>query len=111
MGLTGMLGNTISGHLWKDTGETYQEMGKHIIDARKGKGKGGNLLGGWANTENPPTTRADPVGEACGASNWALKTNEMSVVKQMPLLSEFPSYCEWGGEKQEDGLRHFIAIP
>ena len=47
---------------------------------------------------NPPTTRADPVGEAYDASNCALKTNERSVAKQMPLLGEFPSYSEWGTE-------------
>ena len=71
---------------------------KQSIDARKGKGKGGKHLGAWPNTFNPPTSRADPVGEAYAASNWALKTNERSVAKQMPLLSEFPSYSEWGKE-------------
>ena len=33
-------------------------------------------------------------------SDWALKTNERSIAKQMPLLSEFPGYIEWGEEAE-----------
>ena len=64
----------------------------------KGRGKGGKSFGGWSMAENSPNLRMDPVGEAYGASNWALKTNERSMVKQMPLLGEFSSYSEWGEE-------------
>ena len=48
--------------------------------------------------ESSPTMRTDPDWEAYGSSNWALKTYERSMVKQMPLLSEFSSYSEWGEE-------------
>ena len=60
----------------------------------------GETLMGWPNTNtpNPQTLRADPAGEAYDRSDCALKTNEMSVVKQIPLLGEFPSYIEWGKE-------------
>ena len=65
----------------------------------QGKGKDeGKLLGGWPNTANSPTIRANPLGEVYEASNWALKTNESSLAKQMPLVGEFPSYIEWGKE-------------
>ena len=47
---------------------------------------------GWTNQ------RQDPAGEVYARSDWALKTKEMSAVKQMPLLSEFSSYSEWGKE-------------
>ena len=68
------------------------------LTQEKGKGEGGKPLGGWSKAGNPPTTRADPVGDAYGVCNWSLKTNERSMVKQMPLLSEFPSYSELGEE-------------
>ena len=42
--------------------------------------------------------REDPGWKACAKSDWATKTNEMSVGKQMPLLSEFTGYSEWGNE-------------
>ena len=34
--------------------------------------------------------------EAYAKSDWATKTNERSVAKQMPLLSEFAGYSAWG---------------
>ena len=40
----------------------------------------------------------DPGGKAYAKSDWATKTNEMSVAKQMPLLSEFSGYSEWENE-------------
>ena len=69
------------------------------------------IYGGWPNTFNPPTSRADPVGEAYSASNWAIKTNERSVAKQMPLLSEFSSYIEWGGEEERRWARTLYNHP
>ena len=58
----------------------------------KGKQKG-KQIGGWPkpNTPIPQTFKADPAGGAYARSDWALKTNERSVAKQMPLLGEFPS--------------------
>ena len=79
------------------------------MGARKGKREGCNFPGGCPKTATTPTIRAAPAGEVYGASNWALKTNERSVAKQMPLLSEFPSYSEWGD--QEDGRKPFIITP
>ena len=32
------------------------------VTQEKGNAKGGKHLGGWPNTVNSPTTRADPVG-------------------------------------------------
>ena len=72
-------------------GETYQRR-------KKRKGERRKAFRGWPNTLNPPISREDPVGEEYAASNWALKTNEMSIAKQMPSLGEFPSYSEWGEE-------------
>ena len=85
-------------------GKTYHRR------KEKEKGKEVSRYGRWSAAENSPTLRMDPVGEAYGESNWALKTNERSIVKQMPLLSEFSSYSEWG-KKLEDGKRHFTIIP
>ena len=82
--LTGMLGGIISDHLRQDIGKTYHR--------RKSKERGGGkFLRGWSNTEKPPTARAAPVGESYDSSNWALKTIERSVAKQMPF-EHFPSY-------------------
>ena len=72
--------------------------GEHTSDARERKRERRKAFRGRPNTLNPPTSRADTVGQAYSASNWALGTNERSVAKQIPLLSEFPSYSEWGGE-------------
>ena len=47
--------------------------------------------------------RPDPAGGAYDRSEWALKTNERSIVNHMPLLSEFSSYSEWGGRSQKVG--------
>ena len=43
------------------------------------------------------------MGEVSAKSEWALKTNERSIVKKMPLLSEFPGYSEWGGRGRKMG--------
>ena len=38
------------------------------------------------------------MGEVYAQSDWALRTNEMSIAKLMPLLSEFSRYSELGKE-------------
>ena len=58
--------------------------------------KKGEYLSGWT-TQN--ASRQDPAVEVYARSNWDLKTNERSAVKQMPLLGEFSSYSEWGKEE------------
>ena len=40
--------------------------------------------------------KVDPGYKAFGDSEWALELNGRSVVETMPLLREFPSYCDWG---------------
>ena len=74
----------------------------------KGKQKGGNIQSD-GQVHTPP--RPDPVGEACARIEWALNTNEMSVVKQMPLLGEFSGYSEWGGRKPKGGPKRSIITP
>ena len=39
--------------------------------------------------------RADPGGKAYQDSEWALRTNERSVARNIPLLSEFTNYADW----------------
>ena len=76
---SGLIGLIIIGHRQWDMGETAQRR-------RKKEKKRGETIRGWANpyTPNQHTIRADPAGEACAKSDWALKTNERSVAKQMP---------------------------
>ena len=71
---------------------------KQPRDARKRKSKRGEQIGEWPkpNTPIPKTFKADPAGGPYARSDWSLKTNGRSAVKQMPLLGEFPSYSEWG---------------
>ena len=61
--------------------------GKQPRDARKRKNKRGEAIRGWPNpyTPTPHTIRSDPLGGDYAKSDWALKTNERPVVKQMPL--------------------------
>ena len=73
----------------------------------KGKQKGGKHLSGWTSQHAP---RQDPAGDAYARSDLALKTNERSVVKQIPLLGEFSSYSEWG-KQPKDGPKHTIITP
>ena len=40
--------------------------------------------------------KADPGGRAYRDSDLSLKTNERDVAKNMPLLSEFTNYGDWG---------------
>ena len=54
--------------------------------------------------------RGDPGGEAYANSVWATKTYEREVDKQMPLLSEFLGYREWGA-RPRDGQRCGIIAP
>ena len=54
--------------------------------------KGGKSPQAWSNLMD------DHGGKAYAKSEWATKTNERSISKQMPLLSEFPGYSEWGNE-------------
>ena len=38
------------------------------------------------------------MGDVYAKIDWASKTNARSIVKPMPLLSEFSGYSEWGQE-------------
>ena len=52
------------------------------------------------------TLRDDPGGKARRDSDRALKTYERSVAGNMPLLSEFTNYSEWG----EDARRRATML-
>ena len=66
---------------------------KHASVANKGKLRNRKKV-----TTNVAKPKGDPGGKAYAKSDWATKINERSVAKQMPLLSEFPGYREWGAE-------------
>ena len=85
--------------------------GKQTRDARKGNQKGGKQIGEWPkpNTPIPQTFKEDPAGKAYARSDWALKTNERSVAKQIPLLGEFSSYIEWEKEAKDGPERYIIT--
>ena len=54
--------------------------------------KGGKASPAW------PNIRRDPGWDVYVKSDWATKTNERSIAKRMPWLSEFPGYSERGKE-------------
>ena len=56
-----------------------------------------NYTKGGMSPQTWPNLTEDPGGKAYARSDRATKINERSVAKQMPLLSEFPGYSEWGG--------------
>ena len=59
-----------------------------------------------------PTGRepmTDPGGKVYQDSDWALKTNERSLAKNMPLLSEFTRCGEWGSQ-QKYGQRRYTTM-
>ena len=60
----------------------------------KGSYKGGK------SPEACPNLRVGPGGKAYAKSDWATKTNERSIAKQMPLLSEFSGYSVWGEDAE-----------
>jgi len=102
-GLTSSESNNWSSQNWNsiDWGSfDYYNWGRPMVfwenlpeTKEKGKQKGGAHSVGWASSHIP---RPDPAGEAYARSEWALKTNERSVAKQMPLLGDFAGYSEWG---------------
>ena len=59
------------------------------------KGKGSFAKG---ENQNPvgKAPMTDPGGKVYQDSGWALKANGGSLAKNMPLLSEFARYAEWG---------------
>ena len=65
---------------------------KHARIANKRQLQRGKSPQAWSNI------RGDPGGKACARIDWAAKTNEMSVDKQMPLLSEFTGCSERGND-------------
>ena len=66
---------------------------KHASASNKGRLRNRRTV--IANMDKP---KGDPGGKEYAKSDWATKINERSVAKQMPLLSEFPGYREWGAE-------------
>ena len=46
--------------------------------------------------------KVDHGGKSFEDIEWDLELSERSVVETIPLLSEFPSYCDWG-PKLRDG--------
>ena len=63
----------------------------------KGNRKGGKQSHAW------PNLGQDHAGGDYAQSDWELKTNERSISKQTPLLSEFSGYSEGGGRSQKMG--------
>ena len=68
----------------------------------KGKQRGGHLSG-WTNRN---TSRQDQAGEVYARSDWALRTNERSVAKQMHPLGGVSRYSEWenGAKRRPETL-------
>ena len=58
---------------------------------------------------NPQILRSYPAG-AYAKSDRALKTNERSIERQIPLLGGFSSYSEWR-EVPKGGLKRYIITP
>ena len=68
--------------------------GEYARFTNEGQLQRGKSPQAWSNL------RGDPGWKACAKSDWATKTNERPVDKQMPVLSEFTVYSEGGEAKR-----------
>ena len=81
----------LTSYVWGIQTQIYGEENMPVART-KGSYKGWKSPGAW------PNLIVCPGGKAYAKSDWATKTNERSIAKQMPSSGEFSRYSVWAEE-------------